>query len=216
MAAEPIVYVTSSQFKREEVAILCEKCELEPGVVVGDRFEFDVRPVEIKETLEVDLHAMVRAEVQAAYGVLRVPCVVEHAGLIFAEHADHGYPGGLTKPMWNTLGTRFPEETRSAGRAATARAVVGYCDGTTVTTFEGETMGRLSAEPKGNRAFYWDTVFVPDAPDGTPGDKTYAEIVADPDLGLEHKVLELSQSTKAMVAFLRYRVSHPPALWADA
>ncbi len=215
MARIPIVYVTSSPYKKEEVAILSEKAEFE-GERLGERFEFDIRPVEIKETLEVDLHAMVRAEVQAAYRVLRVPCVVEHAGLIFAEYADDGYPGGLTKPMWNTLGDRFPEETHSAGRSATARAVVGYCDGSTIRTFEGETRGCLAAEPRGDRAFYWDTVFIPESVDGTPGDKTYAEIVADAGLGLEHKVLQLSQSTKAMMAFLEYRATHAPSLWWDA
>ena len=37
--------------------------------------------------------------------------------------------GGLTKPMWDTLLDRFVDETKSAGRHATARAVVAYCDG---------------------------------------------------------------------------------------
>ena len=50
---------------------------------------------------------MVRQEVKAAYAQLSIPCIVEHAGLIFADYKDHNYPGGLTKPMWNALGAAY-------------------------------------------------------------------------------------------------------------
>ena len=164
----------------------------------------------------MDLNVMVRAEVEAAYSVLKVPCIVEHAGLIFADYLSAGYPGGLTKPMWNTLLQEFPRETHSAGRKAVARAVVGYCDGQRIQTFVGETSGTLASEPRGDREFYWDTVFIPDEEDGSPGISTYAEIVADPALGLPHKVAKLSQSTRAMLRFLEYRRLHPPELWTIA
>jgi hypothetical protein len=59
--------------------------------------------------------------VASAYAQVKVPCIVEHAGLIFDDYKDRSYPGGLTKPMWNTLRDRFIEETRSANRGATAR-----------------------------------------------------------------------------------------------
>lgn len=168
----------------------------------------------MKETLEVDLAEMVKAEARDAYQRLLVPCIVEHAGLIFDEYAEQGYPGGLTKPMWDTLRERFVAETRGDGKGATARAVIGYCDGKTVKTFVGETHGRLVEEPRGSRDFYWDTVFVPDKVDGEPGTLTYAEIVGDETLGLEHKMTHLSQSSKAMREFLEYRFAHPPELWS--
>lgn len=208
-----VVYATSSLYKAEEIAILSDEFQLADDTLVSERFTFDLRSVEIKEPLEVDLDAMVRAEVEAAYQELRVPCIVEHAGLIFADYAADAYPGGLTKPMWNTLGERFPEETHSANRAALARAVVAYCDGQQITTFSGETEGVLSSEPRGDREFYWDTVFIPNDDKGNPGSLTYAEIVADPSLGLAHKVIKLSQSTKAMAKFLEYRLANDPELW---
>ncbi|MDP9334286.1 MAG: hypothetical protein M3Q30_13410 [Actinomycetota bacterium] len=179
---------------------------------VRDLFEFDVRQVGIKETLEIDLETLVRAEVGAAYQQIRVPCVVEHAGLVFADRVSTGYPGGLTKPMWDSLGDDFIEETHSAGRAALARAVVGYCDGTATHIFRGETEGSIADAPRGDRKFYWDTIFMP----ATEGNRTYAELVADGDLGLRHKVLDLSQSTKAMLAFLEWRRHNRPALWPDS
>lgn len=213
-SASPIrvVYVTSSPYKREEAAFLAD-IALSDGEAVGSRVDLDIRDLTLKETLEVNLETMVRAESLEAYRHLLVPCIVEHAGLIFDDYADQGYPGGLTKPMWNALGQRFVRETQMGGEGATARGVIAYCDGQAVYTFVGETHGHLVDEPRGPREFYWDTVFVPDGGDGRQGARTYAEIVADPDLGLRHKVLHLSQSAKAMRAFLEFRLVNTPVLW---
>jgi XTP/dITP diphosphohydrolase len=212
------VYVTSSDYKRAENDVLVEHVSLSDGTPIGEACRFDLRPVRIQETLEIRITEMVRAEVKQAYTKLRVPCVVEHAGLIFDEYRglgeDREYPGGLTKPMWDALGDRFLPELSASSRRAVARAVVAYCDGQSVRTFVGETEGHLAPEPRGAREFYWDTVFVPDDVDGNPGTMTYAEIVDDASLGLRHKVEHLSQSTKAMRSFLDWLQSaDPPALW---
>jgi XTP/dITP diphosphohydrolase len=210
-----ITYVTSSAFKAEENRILVERGTLSDGTRIADAFTFQIRKVPIKEILEVDLRTMVQAEVTQAYSQIRVPCVVEHAGLIFEQYRTQSYPGGLTKPMWDTLGDAFVAETQSAGRRATACAVVAYCDGAQVETFVGETEGTLSEVPRGSRTFYWDTVFVPDDPSGRASGLTYAEIVEATNLGLEYKVLNLSQSTKAMRSFLeRLKEVGPSPLWA--
>ena len=206
-----ITYVTSSPFKREENRLLTDECRLEDGTQVGDAFTFEITELTIREALEVDIAVMVTEEVKSAYQVLKVPCIVEHAGLIFDDYRDAGYPGGLTKPIWNTLSSSFVQETHSAGRAATARAVVAYCDGKRVHTFTGESSGVISTEPRGRRAFYWDTVFVPT--DNNPEALTYAEIVDRTDMGLKYKVMRLSQSTKAMLAFLEWRRHNEPDLW---
>lgn len=209
-----IHYVTSSDFKREENKILCETCALSTGEKVGDVFEFVFRQEQIKEMLEVDLRVMVQAEVANAYSRIRVPCIVEHAGIIFEDYFADSYPGGLTKPMWDTLGEKFITGTNSAGKRATARAVIAYCDGKSIRTFVGETTGTLADSPRGNRAFYWDTVFIPDDPSGRPGRKTYAEIADEGKSGLTYKVRELSQSTKAMLSFLATLQKSPTAeLW---
>jgi inosine/xanthosine triphosphate pyrophosphatase family protein len=212
MTRHKIVYVTASSFKVKENAAFVEHCSLSDGTKVSDAFEFQIRQENIIETLEVDLEAMVHAEVTAAYGQTRVPCIVEHAGLLFEGHPH--YPGGLTKPMWNALRDRFVSETQMAGKRATARAVVGYCDGMTVRTFTGDTQGTLVDPPRGARDFYWDRVFVPEDPTGRTTGKTYAEIVEDPTLGLAHKMVSFSQSARAMVKFLEYRRANGPSdLW---
>ena len=115
--------------------------------------------------------------------------------------------------MWDTFGDQFIKETLSAGRDAIARAVVAYCDGMTVRTFVGETQGQIANTARGSRKFYWDTVFVPKDAGAAEG-KTYAEDADDPKFGLEFKVLNLSQSTQAMLDFLEYlRGVRTPQLW---
>ena len=99
--------------------------------------------------------------------------------------------------MWDALGAEnFVKSLEWAGRDVVARAVVGYCDGASVSIFTGETKGKLSSQPRGNREFYWDTIFCPDGGD----DLTYAEISEQK--GIEAK-MALSQSSKALKAFLQ-------------
>ena len=209
-----VVYVTSSRYKKDENAVFVEHCMLNSKTPVRELFEFDIRPVPIQEILNVDLKVMVAAEVVSAYSQLKVPCIVEHAGLVFEEYVNVSYPGGLTKPMWDTLKDRFVDETKSAGRRAIARAVIAYCDGMTVKTFVGERPGKIAPKPCGKREFYWDTVFIPDDPSGRAKGMTYAEIVEDPLLGLRYKITELSQSSVAMKHFLNHRIQlGDPYLW---
>lgn len=208
-----IVYATKSEFKQHELAEWVTSGTLLDGRAVDEVFHFDVRNIDVKEVLEVDLEEIVRQEVKRAYEQLRVPCIVEHAGLVFAHREDKNYPGGLTKPMWNALGDSFIEETATACKRATARAVIGYCDGSTIYTFVGETTGSIADSPRGSRDFYWDTIFIPDVSDDGPRGMTYAEIVDAPEFGLRYKVCQLSQSFKAMRKFLAHRLTHEPELW---
>src|SRR5581483_4694652 len=205
-----VVYVTSSEYRQRENEIFSAKCTVD-GRPIHDLLSFDIRTVQIKEVLEVDIALMVHQEVVQAYKQIKEPCIVEHAGLIFEGYDS--YPGGLTKPMWNVLGDNFIAETKASGRRVRAKAVVAYCDGQKVLTFVGETPGTIAERPKGSRHFYWDTIFIPDTADGRVAGKTYAEIVDDPSLGLEYKVKHLSQSTRAMLQFISYRVRNIPPLW---
>ena len=214
-AKRKIVYVTSSKYKMEENEAFMEVAVLRDGAKVKDEFEFEFHAVSVQESLEVDLSVMVKEEVKRAYSAMRIPCIVEHAGLVFMEYITKSYPGGLTKPMWDTLGKEFVTETRSAGRPTVARAVVSYCNGRKVNTFVGETEGTLVDCPRGSRKFYWDTIFVPNLCTTNPAfGLTYAEIADNPKFGLKFKMNGLSQSAKAMAKFLEsMRNGDPTSLW---
>jgi len=111
--------------------------------------------------------------------------------------------------MWDALdAARFVASCSPLSTRATARAVIGYCDGMNIKTFVGETKGSLAAAPRGARAFYWDTIFCADGFDG----RTYAEIVGDDRSGLIRK-LEVSQSIKALKKFMTFRLENEPSLF---
>ena len=181
-----INYVTSSKFKAEEIEEFIQNCSLSDGTPIKNNFDFHLYPNHIHERLEVSMERMVTYEAKEAYSQIKIPCIVEHAGLIFEKYKAIGYPGGLTKPMWNTLKQDFLMETNSANEKVIAKAVIGYCDGRSIKTFIGETCGFLSDIPRGNRDFYWDTVFIPDRNTNL----TYAEIVEKK--GLKEKLIKYS------------------------
>jgi inosine/xanthosine triphosphate pyrophosphatase family protein len=129
--------------------------------------------------------------------------------LLLEGYEAKSFPGGLTQPMWDALDADlFVASCSPLTTRATARAVVGYCDGMNIETFVGETKGSLSKIPKGSRAFYWDTIFCPDGFQN----RTYAEIVGDDKSGLIQK-LEASQSIKALKKFMQHRLNIEPALF---
>jgi XTP/dITP diphosphohydrolase len=206
-----VIYCSSSQFNKEEWELAKANVKLasQPGHKVGELFHFEFRDVETAEPLLCDLEEMVRFKVLSAYRAVRVPCIVEHAGLILGGYEDKSYPGGLTQPMWDALTPeKFVASCAPLTLKAIARAVVGYCDGMSINTFVGETKGTLSKTPKGSRPFCWDTVFCPDGHDG----KTYAEIVKDDKSGLIDK-LQISQSIKALKKFMQHRLDNEPSLF---
>lgn len=204
-----IVYCSWSPFKKEEWEIMKQEFELEScsGRKLADLFRFEFRDVPTTEPLRCDLIEMVRHKVVSAYQAIRVPCIVEHAGLILEGFEAKSFPGGLTQPMWDALEAEcFVASCAPLTKRAIARAVVGYCDGLRIKTFIGETVGSLRDTPKGDRQFYWDTVFCPDE----AGGETYAEIVRSK--GLLQK-LKYSQSVKALRKFMEYRLANDAELF---
>ena len=206
-----VVYCSWSKFKQEEWSCIKDVFSLDsmPGQTLGQLFILDFRKVATTEPLLCDLEKMVRAKVESAYSAVRVPCIVEHAGLLLEGYEDKSFPGGLTQPMWDALDAElFASSCSTLTTRATARAVIGYCDGMNIVTFVGDTKGSISKTPTGTRAFYWDTIFCPDGFEN----RTYAEIVGNDSSGLIKK-LEVSQSIKALKKFMQYRLSNEPVLF---
>ena len=206
-----IVYCSRSDFKKEEWALARDQLELDsmPGKKLGELFDLEFREVPTSEPLLCDLEAMVRAKISSAYRNVQVPCIVEHAGLILEGYENESFPGGLTQPMWDSLeAEKFVGCCASLSTKAIARAIVGYCDGMNIETFVGETKGVLCDVPRGDRMFYWDTVFCPDGAGGS----TYAEMVKTDRSGLLAK-LQISQSMHALRKFLEFRLLNDAKLF---
>lgn len=203
MNRRTIFYATRSEFKGEELSIIADTNFVDGAGIerrIGDLIDFRISTITTEEPLEIDIEAMVRHKARSAYKRILAPCIVEHAGLILERNADSGFPGGLTQPMWDALNPDgFLDRIGCGGERATARAVVGYCDGMSTYTFIGETRGELAKSPTRGRGFYWDVIF---RPDDDPLKRTYAEIAAE-DGGLKDK-LRVSQSTKAIQKFASF------------
>ena len=124
---------------------------------------------ELFEVLDCDIDRIVTNKAIDAFQRVGLPCVVEHSGLFM--DALPGLPGGLGQTIWRSIGDRmcgFLRDTDS--RAATARSVIGYCDGRRVTLFRGETRGQIAQLAKGEYSFNWDPIFIPDGSQQTYGE----------------------------------------------
>jgi hypothetical protein len=109
-SAISVIYCSLGPFKNEEWSCIKDVFEIDgrPGCKLGQLFNLEFRSVLTAEPLLCNLEHMVRFKVESAYRAVRVPCIVEHAGLILEGYEDQSFPGGLTQPMWDALkATRF-------------------------------------------------------------------------------------------------------------
>lgn len=125
----------------------------------------------IAELQTHDIPRLVKDKTLRAFGQLGHRLFVEQTGLFL--DVLNGFPGGLTQPFWDKLEADKVCELFGQGQATgvTARTWIGYCDGRRIFQFEGEIRGRISSEPKGDRRFQWDCVFIPEG-----HDQTFAEM----------------------------------------
>ncbi len=128
-------------------------------------------PIEELQTIDTD--KLVKDKAIKAFQRLGEPLFVEHTGLYLGKL--NGFPGGLTQIFWDTLkADLFAELFGNAGsNEVTAKTMICYIDGKRFHRFEGEIKGTVAPAPRGDRAFQWDCVFVPDG-----YDKTFAELGA--------------------------------------
>jgi XTP/dITP diphosphohydrolase len=125
---------------------------------------------DVQEIMHPDLETVVRLKALAAYQYLRQPCVVEHGGLFFDGLPD--LPGTMGKLIWNAVGDRMCGFLRpDDSRRATARAILGYCDGRRIRLFKGETRGGVAERARGDyNKSNWDPIFLPEGSTETYGE----------------------------------------------
>lgn len=154
-----IRFVTNNDKKLEEVKYMLNEVD-----VVAAK-------IKIEELQTEDVHKLVKDKLLKAFKMVGRPVFVEHTGL--SIKSMNGFPSGLTQIFWDKLQADVfskllgnQENTR-----AIAKTIIGYCDAKSIYFFEGEIHGNISNEPKGDRTFQWDCVFIPDG-----YDKTFAEL----------------------------------------
>ena len=125
----------------------------------------------IEELQTIDTEKLLKDKVLKAYRSVKRPVFIEHTGL-YINYINE-LPGGLTQIFWDSLqADKFSQLFgNNNDTSASAKTVIGYCDGKKVHYFYGVVKGRISEEPRGDRTFQWDCVFIPEG-----YDKTFAEL----------------------------------------
>ncbi len=146
----------------------------------------------IEELQTADMAALAHDKCVRAFKEIGHPLFVEHTGLKI--DALRGLPGGLTQLFWDTLeADEFAAQFgREGNNTLSAHTRVAFCDGKKVFGFDGSIDGTVPPAPRGDRAFQWDCVFVPQG-----HSETFAE------MGMERKN-KISMRFKALSGFASY------------
>ena len=146
------------------------------AAVVGDVDQFDYDYVEVQSD---DLAEIAAHGASEAYEAAGEPVIVDDSGL-FVD-ALGGFPGPYSSYVYDTIGIERVADLAlaEADRGARFRAVVAYCDGDRVETFEGVVLGRIVA-PRGEGGFGYDPIF---EHDGT----TFAEMDTERKNAISHR-----------------------------
>ncbi|ETX11142.1 hypothetical protein MUS1_12290 [Marinomonas ushuaiensis DSM 15871] len=147
-----IRFVSNNDFKVNEVT----KILAEAGVTVISA-KYSINGIQTENVNE-----LVKDKLLKAFKKVGRPVFVEHTGLYI--ESLNGFPGGLTQMFWDKLeADKFSSLLGHANNPSlVAKTTIGYCDTKKMHFFEGEIKGRIAPEPRGDRGFQWDCVFIPE------------------------------------------------------
>lgn len=135
--------------------------------------KIEVIPINLKiaELQTEDSARLIKDKAIRAFQKIGRPLFVEHTG-IYVNYLNQ-LPGGLTEIFWQKLeADKFTELFgNTADTSLFAKTVIGYIDGKKFYVFEGQIAGSIAKEPRGDRDFQWDCIFVPEG-----YKKTFAEM----------------------------------------
>jgi non-canonical purine NTP pyrophosphatase (RdgB/HAM1 family) len=124
-------------------------------------FAVDHRKLDLDEPQTLDLREVVESKVRQAYDLVKGPVIVQDVSLEFK--ALGRLPGTFIRFYVDEV----PFETicrtlDGLSRAAVARCIFGYFDGTQLEFFEGSLNGSIAEHPAGDGGFGWDRLFIPE------------------------------------------------------
>lgn len=160
-----IYFVSTSEKKIKEAQNYLE--------YLNDRSTIDVElgivRYDVKEILVRDMDEIAKQKALDAFRFTRLPCLVEHSGLFMT--ALPYLPGAIGKIIWDSVQDRMCSFLREEDtREATARSVIGYCDGKRIRIYHGATQGQVATSSRGQYTYNWDPIFIPEGSDQTYGE----------------------------------------------
>lgn len=156
-----INFVSKNDLKVQEVQ----------SILAGAGVDVVAAKYSIDEIQTEDVNNLVRDKLLKAFRIIGRPVFVEHTGL-YIESLNE-FPGGLTQIFWDKLQADKFSALFGNGENTNlvAKTIIGYCDSRKIHLFEGTIKGTISKEPKGNRDFQWDCIFIPEG-----ATETFAEM----------------------------------------
>jgi len=138
--------------------------------------ELSHQKVDLDEIQSTSLDEIVTHKVRQAYDLIKKPVLVEDVSLGF--NALNGLPGPFIKFFLGVPGGLEKLCRMLDGfddRSAKGECIFGYYDGERLELFRGSIEGMITANPRGDNGFGWDSIFEPTGYEG----KTRAELSPD-------------------------------------
>ncbi|MDY7232564.1 non-canonical purine NTP pyrophosphatase [Hyalangium rubrum] len=150
-------FVTGNQYKAEEISRLLSGLD-----IVWRKLALPGLEPAAPEQGPIDLAALARRKVLAAWQALGAPCFVETTALELDGVAS--FTGARFKKQWLAQGEQAFLATHGGCRGRVRVAVAFSEDGVAehVSVFEGSIEGTLLAAPRGDGGYGWDPAWLPD------------------------------------------------------
>lgn len=182
-----LAYVTSNPHKASESISILRELGIDAEVV----------NVSIPEIQSDDIIEVASFRAKEAYKLLRMPLIVEDAGLFI--DALKGFPGPYSSYVFKTIGIngllKLMKGIRKRG--ATFKSVVAFNDGRQVRTFIGQVKGKISYKPKGS-SWGFDPIFEPRGLNGL----TYAQLPFECKNKVSHRRKALEKAARYLRRWL--------------
>jgi non-canonical purine NTP pyrophosphatase (RdgB/HAM1 family) len=133
-------------------------------------YEVDHKKLDVHEIQSLDLEEVATYKAQEAYRLLKSPVLVEDTALTFK--ALGSLPGPLVRWFLESLGNDGIVKLLDGydDRAVVAQVCFALCDENGIKIFKGSTEGTVSPEPRGEKGFGWDPIFIPKGHEETWGE----------------------------------------------
>jgi non-canonical purine NTP pyrophosphatase (RdgB/HAM1 family) len=156
-----LYFVSSNEEKFREIRATLLECPVELERITLD----------LPEIQSIDPAQVAAFKARKAYEHIQsCQVLVEDTGLGII--AWNGYPGALIKWVLGAVGEEGLCRQLDAWEDRRVIATVVLClyDGTEAHTFTGQTTGTITAHPRGEYGFGWDSIFQPDGYNQTYGE----------------------------------------------
>ncbi|MEM1618193.1 MAG: XTP/dITP diphosphatase [Desulfurococcaceae archaeon] len=169
-----LCFVTSNIHKYNEVKPIAESLGIELELCTDLKLEIQSDSIE----------EVVLKSAMIAYAVLSKPVLVEDAGL-FIE-ALNGFPGPYSSYVYRTIGIKgilkLMEGVKDRRACFKSASAVAFSKGVIVAT--GEVHGEIVLEPRGDKGFGFDPIFIP-----VGESRTFAEMTIEEKNSKSHRAI---------------------------